>query len=931
MSADNDGLGLLADKLEIPAPGLAISRRTRLEDLMEQATRHRVTLVTGPAGAGKTVACASWASTRPADSPLAWLTADAGDRDPVRFWRYLLAAFARARAIAAADAERLSDQAVADPAGLPPEIVRCVAIAGTRVVLVIDDVHELAGSPVLAGLDELVHHAPAGLRLVLSGRYAPGLTLAKLRVSGQLADIGPADLACTGQEADAYLTTLGVPTDAGLRSAITRQSEGWMAGLRLLSMSVRPSPGSGDGDVTARPAAGTDVHAGAGAHAGAHARAGADVGRPAAPGEGPAAGLAVDDLIVDYVCDEMLAPLPASTREFLMRTSLTELVAPDLADALTGDSGAAATLEQLGRENGLVQPAGPGRTEYRYHPMLRAVLETVLRREHPDQVPALLGRIARWHAARGEVIPAIRAAGQAGDWEFGAQVLADASPVAAPDVDWDELTEVLATFPADRRSNDGVLAAALAAAQLWRGDPDGALPHLDCAESALTRPTGAAAGDRTADDRTADDRTADRLWLAALQVMRLAAGDAELTAHWELASRAHEESRSAPEHRATGLLWLALGCAGLRRLDVQQARTALQHAGSQLTAGGLAALRERARSWEAVAHAWYGDLATATRIAAEVADSLTARSGDVAPILAVSQARAHVARDELEAASLLLDQADQAVAGVVQPAGEPAIAMLTGMVRTRIAINEGNPAGARGLVRLLMEQAAAEPGPGQAITVLDAEISLAAGEPWRARATLAEVPGPPGPDAAICQARLLMSEDDDKGALKLLEPIISGMSGGSATGRLSALLTAVVAHRRLSQAPEAAERLEEALALAEPDDQSSAFIAAGPPIRSALTVLITPASRGAGFASRILDRFDGRLPHAAAQPSGSPLTDSELAVLRFLPSHMTNQEIAESLFLSINTIKTHLSSVYRKLGVTSRRQAIAQGRRLDLL
>ena len=96
-------------------------------------------------------------------------------------------------------------------------------------------------------------------------------------------------------------------------------------------------------------------------------------------------------------------------------------------------------------------------------------------------------------------------------------------------------------------------------------------------------------------------------------------------------------------------------------------------------------------------------------------------------------------------------------------------------------------------------------------------------------------------------------------------------------------------------------------------------------------MLITPASPSAGFAGRILDRFDGRLPHGITAASGVALTEAELAVLRFLPSHMTNQEIAESLFLSINTIKTHLSSVYRKLGVTSRRQAIAQGRRLDLL
>ncbi len=879
-SADR-GSGLLEDKLQIPDPGLAILRRPRVDELMKQATRHRVTLVTGPAGAGKTVACVSWAAARSASSPVAWLTADAADREPVRFWRYVITALARAGAVTAVDAEQLTGRAVADPAGLAQEIVGRIAVAGASAALVIDDVHELGGSQVLADLDELVHRAPAELRLVLAGRYAPGLTVAKLRVSGQLGDVGPADLACTSQEADAYLASLDKPAEPRLRAAIMEHSEGWMAGLRLLSMSV----GSGQAGESELPA--------------------------------------TSELIADYICDEILTPLPPGTRQFLLRTCLTALVPPDLAHVLTGDSGAGARLEQLSRENGLIQPAGPALADYRYHSMLRDVLETVLRRDHPDEVPALLGQIARWHAGRSEVMEAIRAAARAGDWDFAAQILADASPIAPPEAGWTELESVLSICPPDRRSSDYVLASALAAARLWQGDPDGALPHLDCAENAMPGQP----------DPASTTRAAGRLWLAALQVMRLAGTDADLTAQSELASRAHEESKSAPEHRGAGLLWLALGCAALRRLQVQEARSALQHAGSQLAAGGLLALRERARSWEAVAHAWYGDLATATRIAAEVAEGLTAGSGDLAPILALSQARAHVARDEPEAASMLLDQADQAAAAAVQPAGEPVISVLTGMIRTRIAIDDGNPAGARGLVRLLTETVAGEPGPVAAIAVLDAEISLVAGEPDRARSVIATAgeTDSSGQDAEICRARLLMADHDDKGALKLLEPIMSGPPSGPVSMRLSALLTAVIAHRRLNQAAEAAERLEEALAVAEPDDQSGAFIAAGTAIRSALTVLITPASRCAGFAGRILDRFDGRLPHAAGQPSGTPLTESELAVLRFLPSHMTNQEIAESLFLSINTIKTHLSSVYRKLGVSSRRQAIAQGRRLDLL
>jgi LuxR family transcriptional regulator, maltose regulon positive regulatory protein len=188
------------------------------------------------------------------------------------------------------------------------------------------------------------------------------------------------------------------------------------------------------------------------------------------------------------------------------------------------------------------------------------------------------------------------------------------------------------------------------------------------------------------------------------------------------------------------------------------------------------------------------------------------------------------------------------------------------------------------------------------------------------------------PEAVVCQARLLIADSDEKQALKLLEPLLADGAGAwSVSDRIAALLAAVVAHRRLSQSGEATESLSAALALAEPDDAYGPFLAAGLPVRSALTALISPSSRFARFASRILDRFDGRLARPAGAQPAVLLTDSELAVLRFLPSHMTNQEIAEALFLSINTIKTHLSSVYRKLGVANRRQAIAQGRRLELL
>jgi LuxR family transcriptional regulator, maltose regulon positive regulatory protein len=524
----------------------------------------------------------------------------------------------------------------------------------------------------------------------------------------------------------------------------------------------------------------------------------------------------------------------------------------------------------------------------------------------------------------------------------------------------------LASLQPAQLSGDMTVAIALTAGRLWQGDPDGALPHLEAAQSGL----GSLAE---------PDRGHAELWVAALGVLhRTAIGGwpGGLERERQEAGRASASPRGAAEHQAAGVLWLALGLAALSEFDTRRARSALLHAGSQLAAGGLFALRERSRSWEAVACGLDGDLAAATRLADSVADGPQRQDEDLAPVLALAGATVSLARDEPDGAALLLDQAELS-ASAPRLAGEPSIAIICGLLRARLAVADGNLAGARGLVRWLTDSAAAEgqcgyapecaddeparvllpgdvseharrSGTASVIGVMDAEISLAAGERERARATLGEltVPQPgepaaaaaerdsalPRPDAVVCQARLFIADSDEKGALKLLEPLLADGTGAwSVADRIAALLAALVAHRRLGQSAEAAELLSAALALAEPDDAYSPFLVAGPPVRSALTALISPSSRFASFAGRILDRFDGRQArHSGAQPPAL-LTDSELAVLRFLPSHMTNQEIAEALFLSINTIKTHLSSVYRKLGVANRRQAIAQGRRLELL
>ena len=882
------GPELLADKLQIPQLSLAILRRGRVIDLVERAVSHRVTVVSGPAGAGKTVACGSWASAAPASRRVAWLTLDADDQDPARFWGYVQAALAGAGAVPGDAAQALRDAATD---GLPVRVAEAAQQLTEPATLVLDDVHELADGPVLAGLDLLIRHAPPTLRVILSGRCPPRLQLARLRVSGDLADVTAADLACTADEADAYFAMLGLDVDAFARDELLRRTEGWMAGLRLAAMGAR-SQMRESGRIT-------DI-----------------------AGDEP--------LVTDYLWDEVLGRQPPEIRLFMLRTSVTEQMSGDLADALTGEPGGGRTLERLSRENSFVEAIGSDHAGYRYHPLLRDVLAAERAREIPHEVPILLRRAARWHAAHDQAIDALRSAAEAGDWDYAAHMLAEAGIAALVRSGSATLEQVLALFPAEHRADDAAVAAALAAARLWSGDPDGAGHHLEAAQRALGR-------------CSQGERRSVEPWLAAVRVMRaasLSAADPGLLAQgWSMAEQAQATAGTQPEHRALGLLWFALGAARLRRWEILEARYALNHAARQLTAGGLGELCARARGWQALAEAWHGDLTAAEKALAEPVGAGTVRDPGSACLVVLATAQLGLARDDLAGARKLLDDADEYAAGRHQLPGEPQLSVVAGLLRTRTAMADGDATGARALVlRLRDTSTSGDPQLDWLLTMLDCEIALRAGDTERARLTI-DAAADDGPQAGraenlLTMGKVRLSEGDFKGALEAVAPVLDGTADEvTLQVKLAALLAAAVANRRMGLTGTSAELLEQALALAEPDDACRVFLDAGQPVRSAITVLVPPTSRCAGFAGRILERFDTQLPHAEGghEQAEVLLTDSELAVLRFLPSHLTNQEIAEALFLSINTVKTHLRSAYRKLGVDSRRAAIARARRLDLL
>jgi LuxR family maltose regulon positive regulatory protein len=869
--------GLRGDKLRVPTLGAGVLNRPRVTGLIDRASAHPVTVITAPAGAGKTLACAIWAQSAARSSRVAWLTVDEGDRDPSRFWANVAAALADGSAAPPPEPTLVPrSRSAADD--LPVSLADAVRGSGRLVTLVIDDIHTLAGGSVLPELSFLVHHAPVGLRLILCGRFAPGLQLAKMRIGGDLAELDATDLACAPTEADAYLAKLGLRVAPAERDELLRYTEGWMAGLRLAALATRPGSET-VGHVGSEPAA------------------------------------------ADYLRDEILDRQPAGIRQFLLRTSMAGRLTGDFADWLTGGSGGARVLDRLVRENSLVARDNHG--QYRYHPFLRDLLTAELRRQLPTEVPLLAARAARWHAARGEAVEAVRCSAEAGDWDFASRALAEVGIAAALGGRAAELEEVIGRFPAERRSDDPAVAAALGAARLCRGGPECAVAYLDRAE-------------QTMDGCAPAVRSVVELWLAALRVMH-AADEPTLARGRALAERAQATAGTLPAHRALGTLWLALGTARLRRWEIADARRELRHAVRQLEAAGLAGLLARARGWQALAEAIYGDLRAAAEIIA--LEELDPADPDAAGLVALAAAQVALDRDDLASAGLQLDEAD--TTDVRQLPAEPDVEGVRALIRARAALAGGDITAARSLARLVRERGLDPLAAG----VLEADIELRAGDVPLAAAALAgpadEMPGGAADQTAsdrqradqiVARARLLLADGDPAGARKAAEECLD-TAGVTLRDQITALLVGAVANRRLSTADDAAAMLEHALALAEPHGAYRPFLEAGMGVHSAIAILIPPASRAVAFAARVRERFVCQLPASGtrADAESPPLTLSELAVLRLLPSYLTNQEIADALFLSVNTVKTHLRSVYRKLGVTSRRAAIARGRRLHLV
>ncbi|HET8629477.1 MAG TPA: hypothetical protein VFL91_18835, partial [Thermomicrobiales bacterium] len=378
---------LLETKLAVPRPRRAAVPRPRLRERLERGAETALTLVSAPAGFGKTTLLAEWLAATPAgERAAAWLALDPGDNDPAAFWPALIAALRTAVPGVGAGALALLE------APRPPPIEAALTALLNElgalprdIVLVLDDYHAVDARAVQDGMAFLLEHLPPRVHLVLASRADPALPLARLRARGELVELRTADLRFTPDEAAAFLNdAMGLDLVAADVAALEARTEGWIAALQLAALSLR--------------------------------------GREDAAGF--IAGFAGDDrYIVDYLVEEVLRRQPDQVRGFLLETAILDRLSGPLCDAVTGQDGGKATLAALERANLFVVPLDDKRHWYRYHQLFADVLRAHLLDERPGRVPDLHRRASAWHERRDLPDEAIRHALAADDAERAADLV----------------------------------------------------------------------------------------------------------------------------------------------------------------------------------------------------------------------------------------------------------------------------------------------------------------------------------------------------------------------------------------------------------------------------------------------------------------------------------------------------------------------------
>jgi LuxR family transcriptional regulator, maltose regulon positive regulatory protein len=862
--------------------------REDLLQMLDRAVSKRVTVISAPPGSGKTSLLRAWARRSIGVRRVAFVSVERDQPDAQRFWSAVLGAIRVSKSSVGPETQPAADAAL-DADALVDRVLSELAGEVEPAVVVIDDLHELRSADALTQLEHLLAALPSPARVVLSSRRDPPIRLYQLRLADEVAEIRAGDLRFSEPETRELLDRSGISLSQAGLAALSEHTEGWAAGLRLAVISLN---GHADPERFVAEFSGTDRAIG------------------------------------EYLMAEMLERQPSEVQSMLLRTSLVDRVNGELADLLAGRSGSERMLLELEDANAFVVSLDAQRTWFRYHQLLADFLRLELRRRFADELGDLHRRAARWFADRGEVAEAVRHTLAAGDWPDASRLLADHLFSLTLDGREETIAVLLRLFPEGVSADDPELALARAAVQLAQGRLEDAAAQLSLAESHV---------------QTAPPTRRLRLTVAVASLqLALARRSGQFREVIEqlnvldgsIAGESNELAAMSSELRGVALMNLGIVETWSRRFD--DAERHLSEGAVLAEATGRPYLEVGCRAHQ-VFPTTRVSLASA-RERGRQAVALAERYGLAdRPILAPALGAVafwSIWMGEFDEGEGALGRAWD----IAEPQIDPAAAVLLHMVTGQLHLARGRhqaaleafASGAQAQALLTGVHLLATPVVGW-LAATQARLGMLD----EARETLTGFSAESGRTGFVYNARaaICLREGDPAGALDVLRgvPDVTPPSGPAFT-LVETHLLAGIAHLELGDRDAAVASAEAALAAAEPDRLIFPFAATG--AEELLAALPRHATAHGALLADIVDVLRGEpAPSADRQPPRQPqeLTSGELRVLRYLPTNMTRPEIASELYISINTVNTHIRNIYTKLGTRDRSSTVTRARELRLL
>jgi LuxR family maltose regulon positive regulatory protein len=855
---------------------------------LDRATAAKVTVISAPAGSGKTSLLRAWADGPGQPCRLAVVQVRRDQQDCQQFWLAVLNAI-REPAGTPGQADELAGTPDFNQAAVADRVLSELAQHRDRTFLIIDDLHELTSPEALMQLTRLLEELPEHVHAILATRRDLPLRLHKLRLAGDLAEIRAADLRFTEQETREFLAASGIVlSDAGA-ARLHQRTEGWAAGLRLAAMSLASSP---------------------------------DPERFVAEFSGSSRTVA------EYLLAEMLECQPAEVQQLLLRTSLLDRVNGELADRLTGHPGSERILLDLEDANALVVSVDPARTWFRYHHLFADLLRLELRRRLPEELPGLHRLAAGWLIDHGETIDAVRHTQAAGDWSDAARLLADHSFGLTLDGQAQTIQTLLQAFPPGAVTEGPDLPLARATSDLAQGRLDAAAAHLTVAEAAIT----ATAPDRK--HRLEVATAALRLSLARKRGHLAGVVDQVRFLASPVSGQSDEDIALDSDLRAVALM--NLGTVEAWSLGNEDSERHLQEGADLARSIGRPYLEVACLSELAFASK-IEPFATTRRRCTEAIALAEQHGWGAEPVIApalVNLAGTFLWAGEFDEGDRWLRRTARALATDTGPIMRLLLHIGTGILlsarlRQREALAEFSAAehlqaqleGSHALIRQL--------------TSWRVSTQARLGQASEARASLAALDAELAGSAEVGNARaaICLAEGNPAGALAAARDVRDGTA--PAIGYVTVVeahLLAALAHRELGEQRAATAAAESALALAEPDRLVLPFAMTGS--RALLEAIPRHETAHAALVTDILDVIRGSSISPGNKLSLAQieqLSPSELRVLRYLPTNLSRPEIASELSVSVNTVNTHIRNIYAKLQAQDRSSAVERAREMRLL